>query len=153
MSKLRVLVVDDSAVNRKIISDILDTLDGVGTIDYAGDGVDALKRIELIKPDLITLDLEMPRFDGFKFLGALMAKSPIPVIVVSGNSQQDNVFRALELGALDFIEKPHVEENDGASRLRRQLIEKVETVRRASPVVPKPLRFPYCDLFERTRNP
>ena len=71
-----------------------------------GDGDEALRLVGELGPDLITLDLEMPRMDGFKFLRLLMARRPTPVIVVSGYAEKDNVFRALELGAIDFIAKP-----------------------------------------------
>jgi two-component system chemotaxis response regulator CheB len=72
----------------------------------AADGEEALRLATLLKPDVITLDLEMPRMDGFTFLRILMAKQPTPVIVVSSYSQKENVFKALELGALDFVAKP-----------------------------------------------
>jgi len=104
--KLRVMVVDDSAFNRRTIGDLLSNIEGVEVVGKAADGDEALKLAASLAPDLITLDLEMPRMDGFTFLRLLMARQPTPVIVVSGNSARENVFRALELGAIDFIAKP-----------------------------------------------
>ena len=103
---LRVLVVDDSAYNRKNIADILGGRDDIEVIAKAGDGDEALRLVSQLKPDAITLDLEMPRMDGFTFLRILMAKQPTPVIVVSSYSNKENVFKALELGAIDFVAKP-----------------------------------------------
>lgn len=103
---LRVLVVDDSAYNRRTIGKMLSSIPGVTLAGKAVDGDEALKLVEELQPDVITLDLNMPRMDGFKFLRILMARRPVPVIVVSGYAEQENVFRALELGALDFVAKP-----------------------------------------------
>jgi two-component system chemotaxis response regulator CheB len=84
-------------------------------------------------PDFITLDLEMPRLDGFEFLQLLMDRHPLPVVVVSGLSAKENVFRALELGAIDFIEKPQGEDAP-LERLRKQLSEKVRVVQQLAPL-------------------
>jgi two-component system chemotaxis response regulator CheB len=97
------------------------------------DGADALRIIEACPPDLVTLDLEMPRLDGFEFLQLLMDRHPLPVVVVSGLSSKENIFRALELGAIDFLEKPQGVDAPLES-LRRQLIEKVRIVRQLSPL-------------------
>src|SRR5690606_6973879 len=80
-------------------------------------------------PDVITLDLEMPRMDGFTFLRILMSRQPTPVIVVSSYSQKENVFKALELGALDFVAKPTMQIAPDATDLREQILEKVLLVR------------------------
>ena len=103
---IRVLVIDDSPSNRRAITQILEGSPGVEVVDRAGDGEEGLKKAHLLKPDVITLDLEMPRMDGFTFLRILMARQPTPVIVVSSYSQKENVFKALELGAIDFVAKP-----------------------------------------------
>lgn len=133
MRALRGLVVDDSSLNRRTIAAMLGEIEGVGQVDLAGDGAEALRVVEANPPDFITLDLEMPRLDGFEFLHLLMDRHPIPVIVVSGRSEKENVFRALELGAIDFLAKPH---DDAAplESLRRQLVEKVGVIRQLSPL-------------------
>lgn len=102
---LRVLVVDDSPVNRHRITEIIES-SGVGrVVAVARDGAEALARVQQFAPDVVTLDLEMPRMDGFSFLRVLMTVAPTPVVVVSSYSQKENVFRALELGAVDFVPK------------------------------------------------
>ena len=102
---LRALVVDDSAYNRRTLTAMLQALGGVEVVGRAVNGKEALRMAFDLAPDLVTLDLEMPEMDGFSFLRLLMHKRPTPVLVVSSYSQRENVFRALELGALDFIAK------------------------------------------------
>jgi two-component system chemotaxis response regulator CheB len=131
--ELRALVVDDSSLNRRTIAAILEEIPGISHVDVANDGADALRVVEANPPDFITLDLEMPRLDGFEFLQLLMDRHPLPVVVVSGLSAKENVFRALELGAIDFLEKPHGESAPLES-LRRQLVEKVRVVQQLSPL-------------------
>jgi two-component system chemotaxis response regulator CheB len=139
---LRVLVVDDSAYNRKNIADILDGHDDIQVVAKAGDGDEALRLASQLKPDAITLDLEMPKMDGFTFLRILMAKQPTPVIVVSSYSNKDNVFKALELGALDFVAKPDRQFQPDAS-IRNEILQKVLLVRSLrAPVAPPPRIMP-----------
>ncbi|HRG96715.1 MAG TPA: chemotaxis-specific protein-glutamate methyltransferase CheB [Polyangiaceae bacterium] len=126
---LRLLVVDDSAYNRRIIADIFEHVPEVEVVGKAADGEEALRMVGLLKPDVLTLDLEMPRMDGFTFLRIVMAKFPAQVIVVSSYSQRENVFRALELGALDFIAKPTQNIGEDAHALREQVLQKVLLVR------------------------
>jgi len=125
---VRVLVVDDSAYNRRNIADVFAGHPGVEVIGKAADGEEALKLVTLLKPDVITLDLEMPRMDGFTFLRILMARAPTPVIVVSSYSQRENVFKALDLGALDFVPKPERLSPD-ATEVRDGILQKVLLVR------------------------
>lgn len=124
---LRVLVVDDSPSNRQRITTMIEGA-GIGqVVAVARDGAEALARVQQFHPDVITLDLEMPRMDGFAFLRVLMSTSPTPVVIVSSHSQKENVFRALELGAVDFVPKGElgIEEDT----FRRLLIEKLSAVR------------------------
>jgi two-component system chemotaxis response regulator CheB len=124
-SPIRVLVVDDSVFNRRSISDILLTGPGIEVVGKAADGEEALRLVSALKPDAITLDLEMPRMDGFTFLRILMTKMPTPVIVVSSYSQKENVFKALELGALDFVAKPDRYSDPDLGAIRDELVRKV----------------------------
>ena len=133
MRELRALVVDDSSLNRRTIAAMLAELEGVSHVDLATDGADALRVVESSPPDFITLDLEMPRLDGYEFLQLLMDRHPIPVVVVSGRSAKENIFRALELGAIDFIAKPEGQDVPLES-LRRQLVEKVRVIQQLSPL-------------------
>lgn len=133
---LRVLVVDDSVFNRRSISEILATSDAIDVVGKAADGEEALRLVSALKPDAITLDLEMPRMDGFTFLRILMTKMPTPVVVVSSYSQKENVFKALELGALDFVAKPDRHGDPDLGSVRDELVRKVllaRSVRRSAP--------------------
>ncbi len=129
---IRLLVVDDSAYNRRNIADVFVNAPEVEVVGKAADGEEALKLATLLKPDVITLDLEMPRMDGFTFLRILMAKQPTPVIVVSSYSQRENVFKALELGALDFVPKPD-RLGPEALDVRDEILSKVLLVRSLRP--------------------
>ena len=148
MRELRALVVDDSSLNRRTIAAILEDMPGVSRVSVASDGADALRVVEANPPDFITLDLEMPRLDGFEFLQLLMDRHPLPVVVVSGFSAKENVFRALELGAIDFLEKPQGVDAPLES-LRRQLLEKVRVIQQLSPLA---LRKTTLGTFELDRD-
>jgi two-component system chemotaxis response regulator CheB len=130
---LRVLVVDDSAYNRRNIGDILAQAADVELVGKAGDGEEALRLATTLKPDVITLDLEMPRMDGFTFLRILMSRQPTPVIVVSSYSQKENVFKALELGAVDFVAKPDRQVSPDAHELKEQILSKLQMVKSLRP--------------------
>ncbi len=129
MSKpVRILVVDDSAYNRRIISKILNSVGGVEVIDYACDGEEGLRKVFDLKPDLITLDLEMPKIDGFSFLRILMANRPTPTIVVSSKSGDQDVFKALELGAIEFVAKPSSRVSPELLAIEEDLAAKVRAI-------------------------
>jgi two-component system chemotaxis response regulator CheB len=100
-----VLLVDDSEASRAAIGQIL-VAAGAVVVGTAGDGERALQAALRLEPDLVLLDLQMPRMDGFTFLRLLMGRRPTPVVVVSSQSRRSDVFKALELGALDFVAKP-----------------------------------------------
>jgi two-component system chemotaxis response regulator CheB len=129
---IRLLVVDDSAYNRRNIAEVFADHPEVEVVGKAGDGEEALKLVTAVEPDVITLDLEMPRMDGFTFLRILMARAPKPVIVVSSYSQRENVFKALELGALDFVTKPDRIGPDSPD-MREEILQKVLLVRSLRP--------------------
>ncbi len=131
--KLRILVVDDSAFNRRSLAEILSSDPEVEVVGKAGDGDEALRLVTLLKPDAITLDLEMPRMDGFTFLRILMSVNPMPVIIVSSYSQKENVFKALDLGALDFIAKPDRFADSELSRIRAELLLKIRVAKNMRP--------------------
>ena len=103
---LRALVVDDSAYNRVTIARMLESSSQIKVVATAVNGEDAIKQVMRHRPDVITLDLEMPVMDGFAFLRWLMANKPTAVIAVSSRSSDRSVFKALDLGAIDFIGKP-----------------------------------------------
>jgi len=107
-SKVRVLVVDDSALMRKLIPQILAADDGIEVVGTAMDGNFGLKKIEELKPQVITLDLEMPGMGGLEMLKAIMQRHRLPVIVVSSHSKEGAsvTLKALAYGAFDFVTKP-----------------------------------------------
>src|SRR5688500_66475 len=122
---VRVLIVDDSVFNRRSLSEILTGNPAIEVVGKAADGEEALRLVSALRPHAITLDLEMPRMDGFTFLRILMSKMPTPVVVVSSYSQKDNVFKALELGALDFVAKPDRQGDPDLAGISRELLQKV----------------------------
>ena len=125
---IRILVVDDSAFNRQTITAMLEGVPGFQVVGRAGDGEEGLKLAFQLQPDVITLDLEMPKMDGFSFLRLLMARQPTPVIVISGYATRENVFKALELGALDFVAKPSRTITPELRNIQEELLTKVRLV-------------------------
>jgi two-component system chemotaxis response regulator CheB len=127
----RILLVDDSDATRNAVGRILEGGGGVVIVGVARDGEEALREVLRLEPDLVFLDLQMPRMDGFTFLRLLMARRPTPVVVVSSQSHRADVFKALELGALDFVAKPE----DGASfeTIAAALLEKCGLLRALRP--------------------
>lgn len=107
---IKVLIIDDSAVTRAVLQKILNSDAAIEVVGTAIDPIIAAKKIQSVKPDVITLDLEMPRMDGLTFLKKLRAGNPHPVVVISGNSPKSsqNAIKALEYGALEIIEKPDI---------------------------------------------
>jgi two-component system chemotaxis response regulator CheB len=126
---IRVLVIDDSAFSRQAITRMLGTSPLVEVVGVARDGEEALRKTFELEPDLITLDLEMPKMDGFTFLRIVMSKRPTPVMVISGRSAEDDVFKALELGAVDFIAKPKPHAAPELVTIEQELIRKVHAIR------------------------
>ena len=127
--RIRAVVIDDSAYSRQAITRMLESSPLVEVVGVARDGEEALGRVFELSPDVVTLDLEMPRMDGFTFLRMLMARRPTPVIVISGRSGEDDVFKAMELGAVDFIAKPTLRVAPELGSIEQQLIRKVHAIR------------------------
>jgi two-component system chemotaxis response regulator CheB len=129
---VRVLVIDDSAFNRRTIVKMLESLPNVSVVGYACDGEEGLRKVIDLKPDLVTLDLEMPRMDGFTLLRIVMQKQPTPIIVVSSRSDDEAVFKALELGAVEFVPKPSARVTPALMDIREEFLEKVREVTNAN---------------------
>jgi two-component system chemotaxis response regulator CheB len=127
---IKVVVIDDSAFNRQTITAMLEASPGIRVVARAGDGDEGLREVLSHSPDVITLDLEMPKMDGFTFLRILMSKRPTPVIVISSNARRDGIFKALELGALDFISKPTQRISPELRDIEVELTQKVRMVAR-----------------------
>lgn len=149
-SLVRVLVVDDSAYNRRTIIKMLESLPGVEVVGYACDGEEALRKVIDLRPDLVTLDLEMPRMDGFTFLRIVMQTRPTPVIVVSARSEDANVFKALEFGAVEFVAKPSARISPELFNIRDDLLHKVREIARTD--MNKILRRPVSEKPPAVRS-
>lgn len=133
MTKIKVLVVDDSALVRKLITEMLAGDREIEVIGTASDPFAARERIKQLNPDVITLDVEMPRMDGITFLENLMRLRPTPVVMVSSLTQRgaDVTLRALELGAIDFVPKPKVDVAGSLTTYADELITKVKVASKA----------------------
>lgn len=127
---IRVLVVDDSALLRKIIRDILSSDPGIEVVDTAANGQLAVSKVRELKPDIVTLDVDMPVMDGFTALKKIMAETPCPVIMLSGLTQAgaNLTFKCLEAGAVDYFPKPIVQGPHGLQELAAELIAKVRGI-------------------------
>lgn len=134
---IKLLVVDDSAFMRKIISDLIDDIPGIQVGGIARNGLDALEAIPKIKPDIITLDIEMPKLNGIETLKSIKEKYNIPVIMLSSFAGRDITIEALELGALDFIEKP-TDLNSNLDDFRDELEIKIKSI--SSKAIAKPIK-------------
>jgi two-component system chemotaxis response regulator CheB len=132
--RIRVLVVDDSALMRKLIPAILARDSSIEVVGTAMDGAFALKKIEELRPDVVTLDLEMPRMDGMETLRLIMRRAPLPVILFSTHSKEGgySTFKALALGAVDFVAKPKDAAAGRLEEIADQLIAKIKVAKRAA---------------------
>src|SRR5258706_7448794 len=127
-----VLVVDDSAFMRKLIAEMVESSGPFRVIGTAGDGVEALQKIRALKPDIVTLDIEMPRLNGLQALEQIMAEMPRPVVMLSAaGSELGNEVSlcALERGALEFVRKPSGPVSIDLSIVRVQLMSALEAAR------------------------
>jgi two-component system chemotaxis response regulator CheB len=132
-STIKVLVIDDSAVIRAVLSDILNAAPDIEVVGTAPDPIFAKGKIISLMPDVITLDVEMPRMDGLTFLEELMRTNPLPVVMVSSLTQKacNTTLRALELGAIDYVTKPAIDISDGLTELGNEIISKVRIAAKA----------------------
>jgi two-component system chemotaxis response regulator CheB len=127
--KTRILIVDDSAYTRQMIKKIIEQAPGLEVVGVAADGIDAMAKTLRLKPDIITLDFEMPEMDGFSFLRWLMREKPTPVLMVSSYSDSKTVFKALELGAVDFVAKPTRRASVELETIEKDLLRKVRGIK------------------------
>ena len=127
-NKIKVLVVDDSALIRQLLSKILNSDPMIEVVGTAIDPIYARDKIKKLKPDVLTLDIEMPRMDGLTFLKNLMRLHPMPVVMISTFTKAgaDITLEALELGAVDFFPKPKIDVVDQLHNYSRDIIEKVK---------------------------
>lgn len=152
MDKIKVLVVDDSPFMRKALERMLAAAEDLEVIGSARDGEDALEKIPLLKPDIVTLDVEMPRMDGLTCLRQIMQRHPLPVLMVSSQTQDGATatMEALALGALDFIPKESSLASSSILQIQQDLHEKIRKLAaspkfrksRPTPPVPAPSATP-----------
>jgi two-component system chemotaxis response regulator CheB len=152
MHKTRVLIVDDSALVRSLLTEIINRQADMEVIGAAPDPLAAREMIRATNPDVLTLDVEMPKMDGLDFLEKLMRLRPMPVVMVSTLTERgaETTLRALELGAVDFVAKPRIQIAAGLQDLGREICEKIRIASRARmrrhlggptpPPAPKPPR-------------
>ncbi|MBK7059398.1 MAG: chemotaxis response regulator protein-glutamate methylesterase [Rubrivivax sp.] len=134
MVKTKVVVVDDSALVRGLLAEIINRQGDMECIGAAADPLVAREMIRNLDPDVITLDIEMPRMDGIDFLSRLMRLRPMPVVMVSTLTERgaEVTLRALELGAVDFVSKPKIGIADGLRQLGDDITDKIRTASKAT---------------------
>jgi two-component system chemotaxis response regulator CheB len=138
MSRARVLVVDDSAMMRELLSSILCGAHDLEVVGTARDPMQALPMLERLKPNVMTLDVEMPGCDGLTFLGEVMRARPLPVVMISSLTERgsDLALRALQLGAVDVVGKPKLDLKAGVMERADELVMKVRAAASARPRAP-----------------
>ena len=131
--RIRVAIIDDSALMRELLSQILGHDREIEVVATAPDPVIGWERIKTSHPDVVTLDVEMPKMDGLKFLEMLMTHHPLPVVMVSSLTENgcETTLRALELGALDFVTKPKIDLQTGTVAMAAELCAKVKAAAQA----------------------
>jgi two-component system chemotaxis response regulator CheB len=124
MKPAKVLIIDDSALMRQLLREILSADKELEVVGAAADAVAAQAKILRLQPDVLTLDVEMPRMDGLTFLEKLMRAHPVPVLMVSSLTERgcDTTLRALELGAIDFVTKPKLDVSRGTVELAGEIV-------------------------------
>lgn len=130
---IRVLVIDDSALMRKLLTEIINAAPDLEVVGAAPDAVTAREMIKAMNPDVLTLDVQMPRMDGLEFLEKLMRLRPMPVVMVSAFTQagSETTLKALELGAVDFIAKPRAESALSLEEYGHELADKIRAAKAA----------------------
>jgi len=133
MNRTKVLIIDDSALVRSVLTEIVNREADMQAIGSAPDPLVAREMIRALNPDVLTLDIEMPKMDGLDFLERLMRLRPMPVVMVSTQTDRgaDATFKALELGAVDFVSKPRLGVAAGMQELAGAICEKIRVASKA----------------------
>jgi len=150
--KIRVLVVDDSALMRKLISDLLESDPRIEVVDTARDGYEAIEKVAELHPNVVVMDIQMPRMSGLEALSRIMSQWPIPMVMLTGLTDPGLAIEALQRGAVDFVLKPSGTISVDIYKIRQELIEKVKLATlvnprkmalRIEPTVLSPLRVSF----------
>jgi two-component system chemotaxis response regulator CheB len=161
MSKIKVLIIDDSALIRSVMKEIINSRPDMQVVAQAPDPVAARELIKEFNPDVLTLDVEMPRMNGLEFLEKLMRLRPMPVVMVSTLTERGNevTLKALELGAVDFITKPRLGVSEGLNELAQEIGDKIRAAAHARirrhglnaevPNAPRPLAGQFLNTTEK----
>jgi two-component system chemotaxis response regulator CheB len=133
-NKIRVVVVDDSALVRSLLTEIINRQSDMECVGAANDPLVAREMIRELNPDVITLDIEMPRMDGLDFLSRLMRLRPMPVVMISTLTERgaEVTMKALELGAVDFVSKPRLGVAEGLGEIASQIVDKIRVAAQAN---------------------
>jgi two-component system chemotaxis response regulator CheB len=151
---LRVMVVDDSAYVRKVVKEMLSRSPAIEVVGVARDGREALELVEELQPDVITCDLIMPQLDGVGFVSEQMKRRPVPIIIMSIASETgDAALRALDAGAVDFIQKPTALATEKIFEIGEELISKVQTAARIPLVRMRTATAPLAQISESNGAP
>lgn len=151
---IKVLIVDDSALMRSMLTEVINSAPDLEVVGAAPDPIVAREMIKTYSPDVLTLDIEMPKMDGLDFLARLMRLRPMPVVMISSLTKRGSeaTLQALELGAVDFLPKPKMDSAGSVELYRVEICEKVRAAYSARPRVPlktqsqsKPLRREPCE--------
>ncbi|CAM3738540.1 protein-glutamate methylesterase/protein-glutamine glutaminase [Mesobacillus thioparans] len=160
MAKIRVLIVDDSAFMRKLINDFLSEHHEIEVIGSARNGEDAIKKFREMRPDVITLDVEMPKLNGLEVLKVIMEERPLPVVMLSSTTKEgaDTTLQAIQAGAVDFVAKPSGSISIDLHKIKTELIQKVLSASKAnlskinSQNEPRMARKPLADPAQQKKN-
>ena len=135
---IKVLVVDDSALMRSVLTEVINSAPDLEVVGGAPDPIVAREMIKSLNPDVLTLDVEMPKMDGLDFLARLMRLRPMPVVMISSLTQRgsETTLQALELGAVDFVPKPKLDSGGSIEAYRVEICEKIRAAYGARPRVP-----------------
>src|SRR5881397_2520392 len=133
---IRVLVVEDSRFMRGVINTILSHDPEIEVVGSAADGLEAVEAVCALRPDVVTMDVDMPRADGLAAVERIMSERPTPIVMISAYTRRDSsaAIRALELGAVDFVAKPSFTVDLGLEALRDEIVSKVRMASRVRPV-------------------
>ncbi len=134
MNKIKVLVVDDSLLMQKVLTDLLQSDPQMSVIGTARDGEEALQKIPILHPDVVTLDIEMPRMNGLTAVRRIMETNPVPVVMISALTQREAqlTLKALEFGAVDYVPKPQGQISLNMNAVKDELVTKIKTAASAN---------------------
>lgn len=146
---IKVLIIDDSALMRSMLTEVINSAPDLEVVGVAPDPIVAREMIKTHHPDVLTLDIEMPKMDGLDFLARLMRLRPMPVVMISSLTQRGSeaTLQALELGAVDFVPKPTVSSTGGVENYRVEICEKIKAAYGARPRVPVRTQAPLKPLL------